>query len=180
VVPSTPYDYIGLFNAAIRCDDPVLIIEYGGLFQTKGLVPKSDFDYIVPFGKARLVRPGAACTVLTYGSVILETMAAVEATGVDDEVIDLRTLDPMGMDWDMIGESLARTNRIMIAEETTRGTSIGAHLVKQIQERFFDDLDHEIVHVSGTHSSPVVSKVLERAALAKREEIAAGLQLLVR
>ena len=180
VVPSTPYDYIGLFNAAIRCDDPVLIIEYGGLFQTKGLVPKSDFDYIVPFGKARLVRPGAACTVLTYGSVILETMAAVEATGVDAEVIDLRTLDPMGVDWDMIGESLSRTNRIMIAEETTRGTSIGAHLVKQIQERFFDDLDHEIVHVSGTHSSPVVSKVLERAALAKREEIAAGLKLLVR
>ena len=180
VVPSTPYDYIGLFNAAIRCDDPVLIIEYGGLFQTKGLVPKSDFDYIVPFGKARLVRPGAACTVLTYGSVILETMAAVEATGVDAEVIDLRTLDPMGVDWDMIGESLSRTNRIMIAEETTRGTSIGAHLVKQIQERFFDDLDHEIVHVSGTHSSPVVSKVLERAALAKREEIAAGLTLLVR
>ena len=68
----------------------------------------------------------------------------------------------------------------MIAEETTRGTSIGAHLVKQIQERFFDDLDHEIVHVSGTHSSPVVSKVLERVALAKREEIAAGLKLLVR
>ena len=180
VVPSTPYDYIGLFNAAIRCDDPVLIIEYGGLFQTKGLVPKSDFDYIVPFGKARLVRPGAACTVLTYGSVILETMAAVETTGVDAEVIDLRTLDPMGVDWEMIGESLSRTNRIMIAEETTRGTSIGAHLVKQIQERFFDDLDHEIVHVSGTHSSPVVSKVLERAALAKREEIAAGLELLVR
>ena len=122
----------------------------------------------------------AACTVLTYGSVILETMAAVETTGIDAEVIDLRTLDPMGMDWDMIGQSLARTNRIMIAEETTRGTSIGAHLVKQIQERFFDDLDHEIVHISGTHSSPVVSKVLERAALAKREEIAAGLQQLVR
>jgi len=61
------------------------------------------------------------------------------------------------------------------AFDTTRGTSIGAHVLKQVQERFFDLLDHEIVHVSGTHSSPVVSKVLERAALAKREEIARGL-----
>ena len=63
-----------------------------------------------------------------------------------------------------------------IAPDVVCGTSIGAHLVKQVQERFFDELDHEIVHVTGTHSAPVVSKVLERAALAKREEIAAGLR----
>lgn len=175
VVPATPYDYIGLFNAAIRCDDPVLIIEHQGLFQTKGLVPTRDFDYIVPFGKARTVREGRSCTVLSYGAVLLETLAAVEATGIDAEVIDLRSLDPMGIDWDAIGASLARTNRLLVAEETTRGTSIGAHVVKQAQERFFDLLDHEIVHVSGSHSSPVVSKVLERAALARREEIARGL-----
>jgi 2-oxoisovalerate dehydrogenase E1 component len=179
VVPSTPYDYIGLFNAAIRCDDPVLIIEHQGLFQTKGLVPTQDFDYIVPFGKARTVRAGLACTVLTYGSVILETLAAVESTGIDAEVIDLRSLDPMGIDWAAIGASLARTNRLLVAEETTRGTSIGAHVVKQVQERFFDLLDHEVLHVSGSQSSPVVSKVLERAALARREEIARGLQALV-
>ena len=176
VAPSTPYDYIGLFNAAIRCDDPVLIIEHHSLFQTKGLVPTEDFDYIVPFGKARTVRSGSACTVVTYGGVILETLAAIEATGIDAEVIDLRTLDPMGLDWAAIGDSLARTNRLLVAEETTRGTSIGAHIVKQVQERFFDHLDHEIVHVSGSQSSPVVSKVLERAALARREEIAEGLR----
>ena len=176
VAPSTPYDYIGLFNAAIRCDDPVLIIEHQSLFQTKGLVPTQDFDYIVPFGKARTVRRGTACTVVTYGGVIAETLAAIEATGIDAEVIDLRTLDPMGLDWAAIGDSLARTNRLLVAEETTRGTSIGAHIVKQVQERFFDHLDHEIVHVTGSHSSPVVSKVLERAALAKREEIAQGLR----
>ena len=179
VAPSTPYDYIGLFNAAIRCDDPVLIIEHQSLFQTKGPVPTQDFDYIVPFGKARTVRRGSACTVVTYGGVIAETLAAIEATGIDAEVIDLRTLDPMGLDWAAIGDSLARTNRLLVAEETTRGTSIGAHIVKQVQERFFDHLDHEIVHVSGTHSSPVVSKVLERAALARREEIAQGLRAVV-
>lgn len=178
VVPSTPHDYIGLFNAAIRCDDPVLVVEYQSLFQTSGPVP-ADTDYIVPFGMARTVRAGKACTVVTYGGVILETLAAIEATGIDAEVIDLRTIDPMGLDWDAIGRSLAKTNRLLIAEETTRGTSIGAHVAKRVQELFFDQLDHEIVHVSGTHSSPVVSKVLERAALAKREEIAAGLREVV-
>jgi 2-oxoisovalerate dehydrogenase E1 component len=178
VVPSTPHDYIGLFNAAIRCDDPVLVVEYQSLFQTSGPVP-SDTDYIVPFGVARTVRTGKACTVVTYGGVILETLAAIEETGIDAEVIDLRTIDPMGLDWDAIGRSLAKTNRLLVAEETTRGTSIGAQIVKRVQELFFDQLDHEIVHVSGTHSSPVVSKVLERAALAKREEIAAGLRAVV-
>lgn len=179
VVPATPYDYIGLFNAAIRCEDPVLVIEYQSLFQTKGMVPTGDLDFIVPFGKARMVRRGSACTVLTYGGSIIETQAAVESTGIDAEIIDLRSLDPMGIDWHAIGESLSRTHRIMIAEETTRGTSIGAHIVKQIQERFLEELDAEILHVSGTHSSPVVSKVLERAALARREEIAAGLHRLM-
>lgn len=179
VAPSTPWDYIGLFNAAVRCDDPVLVIEHQSLFQTKGPVPRDDFDYIVPFGKARIARRGSACTVVTYGGVVLETLAAVEATGIDAEVIDLRTLDPVGLDWAALGDSLARTHRLLVAEETSRGTSIGAHVVKQVQERFFDELDHEIVHVSGSLSAPVVSKVLERAALARREEIAAGLRHLM-
>jgi 2-oxoisovalerate dehydrogenase E1 component len=80
----------------------------------------------------------------------------------------------------MINNSLKLTNRIMIAEETTRGTSIGKHLIDRIQRECFDFLDNEILHISGTHSSPVVSKVLERAALARREEFAVGLELLVR
>jgi 2-oxoisovalerate dehydrogenase E1 component len=86
----------------------------------------------------------------------------------------------MGLDWDGIGSSLARTHRLMIAEETTRGTSLGNLLAKRALELFFDHLDHEIVHVSGSHSSPVVSKVLERAALARRDEFAAGLRAVTR
>ena len=179
VVPTTPHDYVGLFNAAIRCDDPVLIVEHQALFQTTGPVPE-DLDYIVPFGRCRIARPGSACTVVTYGSGVVEAMAAAEATGIDAEVIDLRTVDPMGLDWDGIGSSLARTHRLMIAEETTRGTSLGNLLAKRALELFFDHLDHEIVHVSGSHSSPVVSKVLERAALARRDEFAAGLRAVTR
>lgn len=179
VVPATPHDYIGLFNAAVRCDDPVLIIEHQSLFQTAGPVTADDVDYIVPFGRARIARAGTACTVLAYGGGVLEAQAAAEATGIDAEIIALRTVDPLGLDWDTVGRSLARTHRLLIAEETARGTSLGAHLVRRAQELFFDELDHEIVHTSGTHSSPVVSKVLERAALARREEFAAGLRAVV-
>lgn len=176
VVPTTPHDYIGLFNAAVRCDDPVLIVEHQALFQTQGPVTADDVDYIVPLGRARIARAGSACTVLTYGAGVIEAEAAAEATGIDAEVIDLRTIDPMGLDWDTVGRSLAKTHRLLIVEETTRGTALGAHLVKRVQELFFDELDHEVVHVSGSHASPVVSKVLERAALARREEFAAGLR----
>lgn len=175
VAPTTPHDYIGLFNAAIHSDDPVLIVEYATLFTSQGPVPTDDLNFIVPFGKARTVRNGTDCTLVTYGGVLPNALAAIEESGIDAELIDLRTIDPMGMDWQALGRSLARTNRLIIAEETTRGTSIGTHIVKGVQERFFDDLDHEIVHVSGTKSSPVVSKVLEQAALAGKAEIINGL-----
>jgi 2-oxoisovalerate dehydrogenase E1 component len=176
VAPSTPFDYIGLFNAALRCNDPVLVIEYQSLFQNTGPVPTGDLDYIIPFGKAKVVRAGSACTLLTYAGVLQPALDAVAESGIDAEVIDLRTLDPYGLDWDTLGASLRKTNRLVIAEQTTRGTSIGAHIVKAAQERLFDWLDAEIVHVSGSHSSPVVSKVLEQAALAGKAEILHGLQ----
>lgn len=174
VIPSTPFDYVGLMNASIRCDDPVLIVEYQDLFQTSGPVPEQEVDFIVPFGKARIARPGSDCTVLTYGISVVNAEKAAEETGIDAEIIDLRTLDIPGLDWDTIGESVRRTNRVVIAEQTTRGTSLGPHLATQVHERLFDWLDHEVVRVSGTLSSPVVSKVLERAALAGTPEIAAG------
>ena len=128
------------------------------------------------------MRPASAsartCSALSQSSVS-KAIAAAEEAGIDAEVIDLRTLDPYGLDWDTVGESVERTGRVLIAEQTTRGTSMGAHLVKGIQERCLDWLDHEIVHVSGTHSSPVVSKVLEKAALADRAEVVAGLKALM-
>ena len=179
VAPSTPYDYIGLFNAAMRSNDPVLVIEYGSLFPTTGMVPRDDLDYIVPFGKARALRTGHDCTVVSYAGILPMAMKAVEETGVDADVIDLRTLDPIGLDWAAIGDSLSRTNRLLIAEQTSRGTSIGAHIVKGVQERFFDHLDAEIVHVSGSLSAPVVSKSLEAAALADSADIARGLKELM-
>lgn len=179
VAPSTPFDYIGLFNAAVRCDDPVLIVEYQNIFRNKGSVPADDPDYIIPFGSARVARSGSACTIVTYGGVVPMVEQAVDASGVDAEILDLRTLDPFGMDWDTIGASIRKTNRLLVAEQTTRGTSIGAHVVKGVQERFFDWLDAEVLHVSGAQSSPVISKVLEQAALADSADIEAGIRNLM-
>ena len=133
----------------------------------------------MPFGRAKIVKKGRDCTVLAYGAMVAKAIAAAGEAGIDAEIIDLRTLDPYGLDWQTVGESAKRTGRILIAEQTTRGTSIGAHLVNGIQERFLDWLDHEIVHISGTHSSPVVSKVLEQAALAGKPEVVAGLKTLM-
>ena len=176
LAPSRPYDYIGLLNAAMRCSDPVLIVEFNELFKQVGPVPKGDWDYIVPIGKARIARAGRRCTVLAYGTMVGLACEVAERTGIDAEVIDLRTLDPLGVDWDTIGASVQRTNALLVVEQTTRGTSIGSRVVSEAQSRLFDWLDHEIVHVSGTESSPVVSKVLERAALAGAEAVEAALR----
>jgi len=175
VAPSTPFDYIGLVNAAVRCDDPVLVVEHNDLFQNSGLVPAEDWDYIVPIGKASIARPGTACTVISYLSMVSVAATAAEETGIDAEVIDLRTLDPLGLDWETIGASIAKTNRVLIVEQTARGTGHGARIAEEIQERFFDWLDAPVQRVSGLNSAPVVSKTLEAAALAGPAEVRAGL-----
>ncbi len=176
VAPSTPFDYIGLMNSAVRCNDPVAIIEHFELFQAAGPVPIGDLDYCIPLGKAKVVRPGNACTVLTAATTVKAAVDAAEETGIDAEVIDLRSLDPTGLDWTTIEASVKRTNRIVIAEQTARGTSVGARIVDELQTRLFDYLDHEIVRVTGGLAAPVVSRVLNQAALAGRAEVAHGLR----
>jgi 2-oxoisovalerate dehydrogenase E1 component len=179
VAPTTPFDYIGLMNSALRCDDPVLVIEHVELFQKEGFVPADDLDFSIPFGKALVVRPGSACTVLSAASMVDKACQAALDSGVDAEVIDLRTLDPTGLDWEAVEASVRRTNRVLIAEQGARGTSLGAKLVQEIQARVFDYLDHEIVHVTGSLAAPVVSAPLNKAALAGSAQIAEGLSRLV-
>jgi 2-oxoisovalerate dehydrogenase E1 component len=180
IVPTTPFDYIGLFNSAVNCDDPVVIIETQTLFQDEGLVPADDLDYCIPFGKGHIVRPGSACTVIGCGNMASIAVEAAEKCGIDAEVIDPRTLDSDSLDWEMIGESVKRTNRLLVAEQTARGPSLGASIVQEGQERLFDYLDHQILRVSGSHSAPVISRILEEAALAGVDEVVAGLTALMR
>ncbi len=174
VAPSTPFDYVGLMNSALRCEDPVLVIEHVDLYQATGPAPVEDLDYHIPLGKAKVVRPGTACTVLSYLTMVGKAVAVAEELGVDAEVIDLRSLDRAGLDWQTIGASIGKTHNVLIVEQGPLGTSYGTLLGDEIQRRFFDDLDQPVQRVTGGEAAPSVSKALEAATLAGAEEIRAA------
>ena len=123
-------------------------------------------------------REGNDLTILTYLAMTRYVLDAVEATGSDAEVIDLRWLDRASIDWDTIGESIKKTNNVLIAEQGAVGTSYGGWLADEIQRRFFDWLDAPIERVTGGEASPSISKVLERAAIARSEEVVTKLEQL--
>jgi 2-oxoisovalerate dehydrogenase E1 component len=179
VAPSTPFDYVGLMNTALRLDDPVVVLEHVDLYGSSGDGPVDDFDYCLPVGKAAVRRTGSDVTVLTYLAMTSYVLQAVEQVGtVDAEVVDLRWLDRASIDWDTIGASIQKTNRVLIAEQGPRGTSYGGWLADEIQRRFFDWLDHPVERVSGGEASPSISKKLERAAIAQADEVVAALTAL--
>ena len=101
---------------------------------------------------------------------------AVVETGVDADVIDLRWLDRASLDWDTISASIEKTNNVLIAEQGAVGTSYGGWLADEIQRRLFDWLDAPIQRVTGREASPSISRVLERAAFARTEEVVATLK----
>lgn len=172
VAPSTPFDYVGLMNCALRCADPVLVLEHVDLYTSTGDAPVDDFDYCLAVGKAAVRRAGADITVISYLAMTGHVLDAVEQLGnVDAEVIDLRWLDRASIDWDTIGESIRKTNNVLIAEQGAIGTSYGGWLADEIQRRYFDWLDQPVQRVHGGEASPSISKVLERAAIAKTEEV---------
>jgi 2-oxoisovalerate dehydrogenase E1 component len=175
VAPSTPFDYVGLMNTALACNDPVVVLEHVDLYTSKGDAPVDDLDYLLPVGKAALRRSGSAVTVVSYLALVNYCVEAVDAGGFDADVIDLRWLDRASVDWDTIGASVRKTNRVVIAEQGAVGTSYGGWLADEIQRRYFDWLDHPVERVTGGEASPSISKVLERAAIAKTEEVAAKL-----
>ena len=176
VAASTPYDYVGLMNAALAIDDPVLMLEHVDLYGSEGDIPVDDLDYQIPFGRAAIRRPGSDVTVLTYLSMVAHAAAAIDQTGIDAELIDLRFLDRASLDWDTVGASIRKTNAVLIVEQGALGTSYGGWLADEIQRRFFDWLDQPVHRVTGGEASPSISRVLERAAIARTEEVVAGLE----
>jgi 2-oxoisovalerate dehydrogenase E1 component len=177
VAPTTPFDYVGPMNAALRCEDPVVVLEHVDLYTSTGLGPVDDLDFCLPVGKAAVRRPGEQVTVLSYLAMVPYVLEAVESLdgAVDAEVIDLRWLDRASIDWDTIGASIRKTNNVLIAEQGAVGTSYGGWLADEIQRRFFDWLDAPVQRVTGGEASPSISKVLERAAIAQAPEVAAAL-----
>ena len=177
VAPATPFDYIGLMNSALQCKDPVVVLEHVDLYDSTGEVPVDDLDFHLPVGKAAVRREGDEITVITYLAMTKYVLEAVDADGAPDaEVIDLRWLDRASIDWDTIGASIRKTNNVLIAEQGALGTSYGGWLADEIQRRYFDWLDQPVQRVTGGIASPSISQVLERAAIARTEEVAAKLK----
>lgn len=172
VAPSNAFDYVGLMNSALRCQDPVLVIEPQELHKHKTLVPKN-LDYCIPIGRAKRVSEGDQITLLaTLGMVDRCRQIALE-TGVRADIIDLRTLSQRDIDYDTIGRSVMKTGRVAIVEQTTRGASLGALIADEIQRRYFDYLDQPVRRVTGRWAPPTVSQALERAALADEDDLRA-------
>lgn len=177
VAPSNPFDYVGLMNSALLCKDPVIVLEHVDLYISNGPSPSDDLDYYIEVGKAAIRRSGKELTIISYLAMTNYVLDAVESYGeVDAEVIDLRWLDRASIDWETIGESIKKTNNVLIAEQGALGTSYGGWLADELQRRYFDWLDSPIERVTGGIASPSISKVLERAAIAKSEEVVVKLK----
>jgi 2-oxoisovalerate dehydrogenase E1 component len=175
VAPSCAADYVGLMNAALALNDPVLVIEHIDLYPLEDRVPHGDLDYIIAPGSAVVRRAGNDLTVISYLSMVHRCQEAITAAGVDAELIDLRWLDRASLDWETVEASVRKTNAVIIVEQGARGTSYGGWLADEIQRRCFDWLDQPVGRVTGGEASPSISKVLERAAIAGTDEITAAL-----
>ena len=174
VAPSNAFDYIGLFNSAMLCKDPVLIVEHNALYPVEASVPKNNLDYFVKIGKAKILKQGGSITVLCYSSTVSLAMLAakdLEAEGISVEVIDLRTVSLADIDYKAIGGSLKKTGTLLIVEQTPASMSIGPNIACRCQQRFFDYLDTPIATISASDIPMPVSKKLETAAVPNVDSI---------
>src|SRR5690606_37035670 len=153
-----------------------LVIEHVDLYGTTQQVPEGGLDQLIPPGTAAVRRSGSDVTVLSYLSMVAESADAIERAGVDAELIDLRWLDRASLDWETVGASIRKTNAVLIVEQGARGSSYGAWLADEVQRRFFDWLDQPVERVTGGEAAPSISKVLERAAIARSDDVAAALE----
>lgn len=161
-IPSTPADALGLLKTAIRDDDPVLVFEPRGLYRLAGPVP--DGEHLVPLGRADVKRPGRDVTVIATARMVhlaLEAAEALAAEGISVEVIDPRSLVPL--DREALVASVARTHRVVIAEEGPRRGAVGGHLAWVVMESAFDELDAPIERVAGADVPVPFAPVLEAA-----------------
>lgn len=169
-VPSNPYDAKGLFKTALRGDDPVLFLEHKSLLNTRGEVPEE--EYAIPFGQAAVCRRGEHLTVVALTTMVPETLQVAETLsgeGISVEVIDPRTTSPL--DIDTVLESVNRTGRLLIADETFAPCGMGAEIAAAVVDRAFDDLDAPVRRLNGAHVPTPYSAPLEAAVAPNREDL---------
>ncbi|MEM8944718.1 MAG: dehydrogenase E1 component subunit alpha/beta [Planctomycetota bacterium] len=170
VVPSSPYDAKGLFATALCGDDPVLFLEHRELLNTKGSVPEEPYE--IPFGEAAIVQPGTDVTVVALAEMVhksLEACAELERHGISVELIDPRTIAPL--DCETIIHSVAKTGRLLIADEAFEPFGLGAEVSAAVGRYGFDYLDAPIYRLSGAHTPTPYSPSLESAVVPQVDDL---------
>ena len=178
VLPTTPYDAKGLFKTALRSDDPVLFLEHRLFLNARGPVPEEEFT--IPFGQARMAHEGGKdcrVTVVALAWMVRKTLDACDALareGIDVEVIDPRTLAPLDMD--TILQSLHKTGRLLVVDETFAPCGVGAEIAAQVMDKAMDDLDAPVRRLNGAHVPTPYSPALEAAVVPNADTIAQAIR----
>lgn len=183
VMPSNALDAFGLLKTALRSDDPVMYLEHKHLYRqthNKGAYPGP--DYMVPFGKAKVVRPGTDLSIITYGATVFRSLVAArkaeEELGLSVEVIDLRSLSPY--DWPAISESVRKTSKALVIHEDTQSWGYGAEIAARIADELFDHLDGPVRRIAALDSFVAYYPELEDEILPQVEDITEGILSLAR
>ncbi len=178
ITPSNPYDAKGLLKAAIRDENPVVFLESEKMYGDKGEVP--DGEYVLPIGKANIKKEGSDVTIVSFGKIIKivdEAAEALRKEGINVEVIDLRTIRPW--DEETVINSVKKTNRLLIVEESWPVASIASEVTYRVQREAFDYLDAPIIRLTQTDTPFAFSPTLIEEALPHSKDVVEAVKALM-